>query len=98
MIIRTITVMITMATATITTTTERAGAIRKGVFMPNDQDQSLDAEAEILETLDFVSASYDLQIQKHRELIKRRRQRRERSEYSQTAAAPDFLIRPRRAA
>lgn len=55
-------------------------------------------QSELLETLDFVSASYDLQIQQHRELLRRRRQRRARSEYSQSAAAPDFLIRPRRAA
>ena len=67
-------------------------------MQPTKHDESLDKASELLETLDFVSASYDLQIQQHRELIRRRRQRRAQSEYSQNATRPDFLIRPRRAA
>ena len=67
-------------------------------MQPAERDESLEKTSEILETLDFVSASYDLQIQQHRELIRRRRQRRAKSDYSQNATQPDFLIRPRRAA
>ena len=50
--------------------------------------------------LDMVSAHYDLQIQKHRELIAQLKQphANERQDITETSTAPDFIIHPRRAA
>ena len=63
---------------------------------PNENYASVE---DSIRLLDIVAARYDLQIQQHTEELKRLRQRQlAKSGEGSAAAAPDFVIRKRRAA